>query len=67
LASTVTPHALQIDADALAWLARADDAIGQAPAAAGIRRRLRDSGYRHPDFQGATMAVALSSGQESAP
>jgi len=66
LASMASPHVSQLDADALAWLARAEDAIGHSPAAARLRQRLREGGYRHPDFQSTTKAVARSNGQESA-
>ena len=67
LANVLSPHASQLDADALNWLAQAEDALGRRPAAARLRLQLHDSGYRHPGFQsGTAKAAALSSPKRSA-
>ncbi|MFL6591514.1 MAG: toll/interleukin-1 receptor domain-containing protein [Luteimonas sp.] len=67
LANLVSPHASQLDADALTWLARAEEAVGQGVAAGRIRRQLRDGGYRHPDFLSVTAeAAALPSATRNA-
>ncbi len=67
LANLLSPHASQLDADALSWLAQAEDALGRKPAAARLRLQLHDSGYRHPGFQSVTArAAALPSRKRSA-
>ncbi|MCY7355592.1 MAG: toll/interleukin-1 receptor domain-containing protein [Lysobacter sp.] len=43
-----------LDGEALAWLARAEAALGKTEHATRLTRKLRGAGYRHPDFIGAT-------------
>jgi hypothetical protein len=39
-----------VDAEAVSWLARASESLGDREAAAALRHRLAEAGYRHPDF-----------------
>ena len=39
-----------LDAEAMLWLARADQAMGAGAQASALLKQLRESGYRHPDF-----------------
>ena len=43
-----------LDGESLAWLARAETALGNKDHATTLARKLRRAGYRHPDFTGAT-------------
>ncbi len=62
-ADALTSVEAGVDAEAVAWLARARAGLGDADGAEALRQRLRKAGYRHPSFtsvpeRGAVHALA---------
>jgi hypothetical protein len=51
----------QLDAEALAWLARAHAAQGDIGDASALQQRLRNAGYAHPEFTHRPGAIAAAS------
>jgi hypothetical protein len=51
LEALVSTRISVLDADALAWLSRAQHALGDTNASQRISLRLQMSGYRHPGYQ----------------
>ena len=51
LVALVSTRISVLDADALAWLSRAQQALGDMSASQRTRLRLQMSGYRHPGYQ----------------
>jgi tetratricopeptide (TPR) repeat protein len=57
-----------LDADGLLWLARAYAAVGKTAAARDLQQRLRQAGYRHPDFHGiSVLTVDIPHRKETRP
>ncbi|MEO6264834.1 MAG: toll/interleukin-1 receptor domain-containing protein [Luteimonas sp.] len=56
-----------LDAEGMLWLARAREAQGAIEASARLRQQLREAGYRHPDFYGASAADTPPSRKENMP
>lgn len=62
LAGVASSDTRVLDAEALAWLSRAQEALGQTDASRKISVRLQMSGYRHPGYR---LTAATSDARQS--